>query len=75
MVEVKRSSLKDLFQVLLNSAVLNGGGALMRVMKRVNGRTLAEAAGEDYFGRGRKAWLKLIKEAIMWQILNRSSKV
>ena len=41
----------------------------------LNGKTPAEAAGQDYFGKGKEAWLKLIKEAIMWQILNRNSKV
>jgi len=30
----------------------------------LNGRTPVKVAGQDYFGKGKEAWLKLIKEAI-----------
>jgi len=39
-----------------------------RSHQALSGNTLAQAAGIDYFGRGKEAWLKLIVERALWSM-------
>lgn len=41
-----------------------------RPHESLNGQTPAEAAGIDYFGKGKYAWLRLLIESAIWRLLN-----